>query len=242
MCLRILLLTMSVVLATACANRGSSMLHEPVGQSTVPSTRQPPADAAPPAAAEAVPNEGAANDVESYVTGKSAGPCGIEPPVVPFTASSTDVAEPQIQELRRLAECLTTAPFDTASVVLVGYTDVMGTGSDNLARGLKRAQVVMEQLMASGVRPGRIVVASAGELQRPHARWGMHAHRVEILIARGGPARPDEPPIARGVDAEGLAPRRPQSAAPAANASPPVRAPAPVPAPARRTLPPARGR
>jgi hypothetical protein len=39
----------------------------------------------------------------------------------------------------------------------------------HLELGLARAQLVMKHLMTSGVAPGRIVVASAGELQRPHA-------------------------------------------------------------------------
>jgi hypothetical protein len=83
---------------------------------------------------------------------------------------------------------------------------------------------VMRQLMNDGVGPGRIVVASAGELQRPHARWGLHAHRVEILIARGGPPRPDEAPVARGIDAEGMIRHPPPAGgAPAAGAAPPPR-------------------
>jgi outer membrane protein OmpA-like peptidoglycan-associated protein len=208
MSMRILLLT-GAAFSAACANR-SPELQQPVGQTMLGAPPAPPQDVATAVA----PPDSAPNDVEPYVTGKSAGPCGTEPPIIEFNASSTEIAEAQAQELRSLAACLTSAPYETASVVLVGYTDVMGTVPANLELGLARAQVVMRQLMSSGVAPGRIVVASAGELQRPHARWGLHAHRVEILIARGGPTRPDEAPIVRGIEAEGLL-RRPQTDTPA---------------------------
>ena len=116
--------------------------------------------------------------------------------------------------LRRLAECLNTPSFDKVSVVLIGYTDLIGNVSANLELGLTRAQGVMKQLMSDGVAPGRIVVASAGELQRPSARKGLHAPRVEVLFTWGGPTRPNEAPITRGIDAEGLLPRTRQPSSP----------------------------
>jgi len=95
--------------------------------------------------------------------------------------------------------------------------------------GLERATTVMKHLIDAGVSPGRIVVASAGELQRPSERWGVRAHRVEVLLARGGPPRPNEAPIARGIDAQGLLPR-PRSEV-VGRSSPGRLAPAPQPPP-----------
>ena len=128
--------------------------------------------------------------------------------MIAFDPSSADLRPEEIAEVQRLAGCLSTGGFETASIVLVGYTDVMGTVPANLELGLARAQTVMRQLMTDGIAPGRIVVATAGELQRPQASWGRDAHRVEVLLARGGPVRPNEAPIARGIDTEGMMPRR----------------------------------
>jgi outer membrane protein OmpA-like peptidoglycan-associated protein len=237
MSIRIVLL-MGAVFSGACLN-GRPQLHEPVGQTTGAVTPRNGTGASAAASSEDAPK-----GVEPYLEGEGAGPCGTEVPMIEFSGSSVEITEPQIQELQRLARCLTAPPFESASVVLVGYTDVIGTVASNLELGLTRAQLVMKQLLSGGVAPGRIVVASAGELQRPNARWGMHAHRVEILVARGGPPRPDEAPVARGIDAEGLMPRpRPATTtAPASAATtptrPPVRAtPAPSVAPPPRRRP-----
>jgi outer membrane protein OmpA-like peptidoglycan-associated protein len=170
----------------------------------------------------------ASNGLDPYLKGDGARPCGTAPPIIEFDATAAEISEPQVEALRRLAGCLNAAPYETAEVVLVGYTDVIGTFPANLEAGLARAQLVMKHLMNGGLAPGRIVVASAGELQRPHAQLGLRAQRVEILIARGGPARPNEPPIARGIDAEGLIPRRrqpekPQPGGPAPSGRPFVR-------------------
>lgn len=225
--LKHLLLFTGAWASAACAARGPAF-RDPVGQSMVGATRTERATGAAPETASASPSS-----VDAYVEGTGAGPCGATPPVVAFPPSSMELAEPQSVQLGRLAECLTSAPYDTASVVLVGYTDVMGTVPANLELGLARAQVVMRELMRGGVAPGRIVVASAGELQRPQAHWGLQAHRVEVLIARGGPARPNEAPVVRGIDAEGLMPRPPSTKPPA---SPPAAIPA---APPRTTSRPA---
>jgi outer membrane protein OmpA-like peptidoglycan-associated protein len=206
MSVRILVLTVAV-LSTACAKPGLN-LHQPIGQSTVGATPKPTPDSSAKAVGVAE-TDGASNGVQSYLTGESAGPCGVAPPIIEFDATFDEVSASQVEELRRLAGCLNSAPYETAEVVLIGYTDVIGTFPANLEVGLGRAQLVMKHLMSSGVAPGRIVVASAGELQRPHAPWGLQAQRVEILIARGGPPRPNEPPVARGIDAEGLI-RRPR--------------------------------
>jgi len=212
--MRILLLTLALcsTACAACAKR-SLNLHEPVGQSTVGAKPPPSPDDAAKGSAVAG-TDGASGDVEDYLTGESAGPCGKAPPIIAFDSPSAEISEPQIEELRRLAGCLKSGHYEKAEIVLIGYTDVIGTFPSNLELGLGRAQLVMKQLISSGVAPGRIVVASAGELQRPHAQLGLQAQRVEILISRGGPLRPNEAPIARGIDAEGMIPRRRQPDSP----------------------------
>jgi outer membrane protein OmpA-like peptidoglycan-associated protein len=223
MAMRTLLLLTGTIFSMACANRAPK-LEDPVGQTTTTDRVTPrPTQAA---------SAGASQEGDSGVAGESTDPCGAEPPIVQFNGTSTEIDEPQLQELRRLASCLNAAPHDKNNVVLVGYTDLIGTVSANLELGLTRAQVVMKHLVGGGVAPGRIVVTSAGELQRPRARMGLHAPRVEILLARGGPARPNEAPITRGIDAEGLMPRPRQAPSPT-NAAPTAR-PRPAPKPAGR--------
>jgi outer membrane protein OmpA-like peptidoglycan-associated protein len=208
------LLFMAAMFSTACAHQ----LQDPVG-----TTNRTPL----PSDARSAPPRTASHDVEPKVAGESADPCGAAPPIVEFNGSSTEIDEAQVEELKRLAKCLNEAPHEKNSVVLIGYTDLIGTVAANLELGLTRAQVVMKHLPSGGVAPGRIVVASAGELQRPHARLGLHAPRVEVLIARGGLPRPNEAPITRGIDAEGLVPRQRQ-AAPISAPSQPSNAPQPA--------------
>jgi outer membrane protein OmpA-like peptidoglycan-associated protein len=231
------LLLMSAISVAGCGGRGPT-LQQPIGQTVVtsaPSSRPRPPHAAVPG--------GGPQDADRDASGQDTEPCAKpELPIIDFYSSSTDVGAPQTSELQRLASCLTAAPYDSASVVLVGYADVRGTFPSNLELGLRRAESVMKLLVDQGVAPGRIVVASAGELQRPSAHWGLRAARVEVLLARGGPERPNEIPIARGIETEGLPLRRP---GPVAGPSP---APSRTPGGARTlprglaTPPPARGR
>lgn len=201
-----LLCFVGALASAGCADRGP-VLQQPVGTTTV----QLPA-----AAADAGPAPPAPPPASAEVC--------TDPPVVTFVRDETAVSEPQIDTLLRFAQCLNAAPNEGTTVVLIGYTDLIGTVPANIELGIVRAQSVMKHLTSGGVAPGRIVVASAGELQRPSARMGLHAPRVEVLIARGGPVRPNEAPIARGIDAEGLVRRPPSQVAPA---------PAPAPTPNR---------
>lgn len=218
------LVLVSAVFVGACAERAA--FQRPVGESSVMSSSAATTPVAAPA------EEGDAGSApERYLSGKGSGPCAMDTlPTIPFAPAATEPDPAQTQELQRIAACLSAPPWETASVVLVGYTDVEGAFPANLELGLHRSQAVMRQLLHGGIAPGRIVVASAGELQRPSARWGFRAHRVEILIARGGPPRANEEPIARGIEAEGLLPRPRATATASAPARPP---PAPAAAPAR---------
>jgi len=223
------LLLMSAVSTAACAERGPELRH-PVGQTMVASSASRGAHGASP--------DGSPDEVERYLAGKSGGPCGMdELPMIEF--ASRELGEREKLQLKRLASCLTAAPYETTSIVLIGHTDVIGTAPANLVLGLERATTVMKHLIDGGVPPGRIVVASAGELQRPRERWGVRAHRVEVLLARGGPPRPNEAPIARGIDAQGLLPR-PRSEVVGQNPpGRPMPAPQPPPqSPPMRMLPP----
>jgi outer membrane protein OmpA-like peptidoglycan-associated protein len=197
--------------SAGCADRGA-VLQQPVGTTTATATvTAAPADSA------AVAPAPSSDATPSAPPNANADLCA-DPPVVAFSGSSTVVTETQIEVLRHLAECLNAAPNEETTVVLIGYTDLMGTVPANIELGLTRAQGVMKELVSSRVAPGRIVVASAGELQRPSARLGLHAPRVEILVARGGAPRPNEAPITRGIDAEGLIrppPKKPVTSSPA---------------------------
>ena len=227
---------MGAVAASACAERGPE-LRQPVGQTMVAPSRGRGAHAATPGASP--------DDVARDLAGQRDGPCGMaELPVIEF--ASSELGEGEKLQLKRLAACLKAAPYETTSIVLIGHTDVVGTPPANLVLGLERARIVMMHLIEGGVSPGRIVVASAGELQRPRERWGVRAHRVEVLLARGGRPRPNEAPIARGIDAEGLLPRpraevvgqdAPGPPAPAPQPPPPMRLPQQQP-PGRVVAPP----
>lgn len=213
MSLRVLLLLAFV--PVGCA-KPSHTLPPTVGESTV---------GRPPAAASArseSPAQGADDPCE-------------QPPMVAFEPTSRELGAAEDEEIARLARCLSAPSNESLGVVLVGYTDVMGTVPANLELGLARSQAVMRRLIDAGVAPGRIVVASAGELQRPSSRWGQKAHRVEVLLARGGPVRPNEAPVARGIDADGLIRRGPATTTTSAPASPAVRPTTPATSPARPT-------
>jgi len=222
---------MSAVSATACGERGPE-LRQPVGQTMVGSTSVRGARIATPDESREVG--------ERYLAGQSGGPCGMdELPVIEI--ASKELGEREKLQLKRLAGCLTAPPYEKMSVVLIGHTDVIGTSPANLVLGLERATTVMKHLIDGGVSPGRIVVASAGELQRPRERWGVRAHRVEVLLARGGGARPNEAPIARGIDAEGLLPRpRTEVVGPPGRPAPPPPPPQPPQPPQRPQPPPMR--
>ncbi len=240
----VLLMVSVTSVAAACGPRGPELRD--VGVTMVTSARSrhsPQPDPSGRDGGAAAPDD-AAKSVEGYVTGKGTGPCGMDQlPMIAFAFGSGELDEAKIPEVQRLAGCLTTAPYDTSSVVLVGHSDVVGDAPANLSLGLERAEAVMKQLIEGGVSAARIVVASAGELQRPRARWGMQADRVEVLVARGGPPRPDEPPIARGIDARGLMPSPPRNAtsgAPPARPVPPARPPFLYGTPPPGYVPPAR--
>lgn len=193
MAMRAISFVLFALTTAGCAERGV-VLQQPVGSTIATAAPGERPSVAPATSHDALPDP---------APSANADPCA-DPPVVAFSGDSTAVTATQIDALLGLAECLNAPPNEDTTVVLVGYTDLMGTMPANIELGLTRAQRVMRHLMSGGVAPGRIVVASAGELQRPSARLGLHAPRVEILIARGGPPRPNEAPIARGIDAQGL--------------------------------------
>lgn len=221
-------LLVSAVSVAACSEGGPA-LRQPVGQTTVTSSSL---------------SSRSATTAAKTAADASTGSCeSAQLPTIEFASTSTALSEPQLAVVKGLAQCLASSADEKSSIVLIGHTDVVGTVPANLELGLVRAQAVMKELIDGGVSPGRIVVASAGELQRPSAQRGLSASRVEILVARGGPSRPNEAPITRGIDAEGLVPRPPMPAP--TNTMPPRPtfvprppsggvAPAPFPQPRRR--------
>lgn len=88
--------------------------------------------------------------------------CSVRPPAVQFFAGSTSIEASQAQALAHVAECLDTA-FRGTEVVLVGRADPDAASEDERAMGMKRARLVRDRLVASGVAANRIVVASPAE-------------------------------------------------------------------------------
>lgn len=72
-----------------------------------------------------------------------------------FTAGSSQLTPKSLSDARRLAEDIANGKYDDKEVLLVGFTDAVG--QFNLNRGLsqRRAQVVLQQMIAS-VAPGAL--------------------------------------------------------------------------------------
>lgn len=79
----------------------------------------------------------------------------------PFDEAQT-VAQDR-PELRELAACLNSAPYQDVKLRLIGRTDAEGGQQYNQELGLRRAEYVKKQLVANGVNENRIATVSAGE-------------------------------------------------------------------------------
>jgi outer membrane protein OmpA-like peptidoglycan-associated protein len=73
-----------------------------------------------------------------------------------------------------------------ADVTVIGHTDTTGDATANVALGLRRAAVVRDLLLQSGVNPERIDVASHGEadllVRTPDETAEAQNRRVEVIV------------------------------------------------------------
>lgn len=188
------------LLAAACS-APKPELRQPVGETTVTSAPESPADvttdsglrtrAVPPRRPDA---------------GRAPEPCPELLPSFLFEPSSAVVSPAQSDELRRLAACLATGAHRDKVVVAIGHTDAVGDGRANLALGLERALKVRAFLVAHGLDDARVIATSAGELSTATTRPG---RRVDLVLAmpeaaggapRPAPVEPDlstQPPAVR---------------------------------------------
>jgi peptidoglycan-associated lipoprotein len=74
----------------------------------------------------------------------------------------------------------------TDDILIQGYADERGTKEYNLALAERRARSLRDQLVARGIEPGRIVLASYGVgrpvcTEKTDSCWGQN-RRADILV------------------------------------------------------------
>lgn len=116
------------MLSYACAKKPT--LRQPVGETFVTSAEATGADASgyvPPA-------------TELYLAEQLPNPCGVDQlPYIEFEFGSSTLSDAQENTLSRTAKCLTTKPFDSTRLILVGRADPIGSTTYNLALAYDRA-------------------------------------------------------------------------------------------------------
>lgn len=143
-------------------------------------------------------DDSAGNTVGVVSTGKS-----VEPPVDEFDFDKTDIPPQHLARLGDLRMRLVTAP--SATVILTGHTDTVGSEKYNEGLGRRRAQAVKDFLTSGqGVNPTQVSIESKGEMEpaagQPPAKLDPQAgeknpknRRVEIevsgLTAAGSPSK-----------------------------------------------------
>lgn len=174
---------MAIVALVGCA-RGP-VLRQPVGESTVGTTRLTSAPILP-----SRPQEAPASGERDQAR-REPDACASMTPSVEFSFDSAVVNRTEDADLQNVARCLATPSLASATVLLVGHADPSGPSSYNLALGLERAHSVKEELVKKGIAAERIITATSGEAGA--AREGTaDGRRVDVWIRRegGGVAAP----------------------------------------------------
>jgi outer membrane protein OmpA-like peptidoglycan-associated protein len=181
------LVTVSFALVgIACAAARKPELTEPVGVSTVTSG---PVDV--PRQTGQRGDDPARPDVRAQ---RIESRCPAALPSFGFETDSDIVSAAQDDELRRLAACLTTAPYlRDATIIAVGHTDVVGSELYNLRLGLERASRVTAFLVSHGVPEDRLLATSAGDLPQEQTSSGRTGRRVDLFVVAGGRATTPPP-------------------------------------------------
>jgi peptidoglycan-associated lipoprotein len=81
-------------------------------------------------------------------------------PTVRFRSGQVSFGKTDVAALDNVARWLKDNPG--AGVVIEGHTDDLGTPSENIAVGEKRAASIMRYLVAKGIDPTRITIVSYG--------------------------------------------------------------------------------
>lgn len=114
-------------------------------------------------------------------------------PKFPFDSARAR-AQDQVQ-LQAFAACMNHPELASRTVLLVGRADPRGPAEYNEALGTKRAQRVKQLLIADGLNPDRIKIASEGELgamgDDPQYSYG-YDRRVDVIV-QGGVHTPGPP-------------------------------------------------
>lgn len=104
-----------------------------------------------------------------------------------FPSGERDATPIANQSLDQVAHALAQQPSDT-TFQIEGYTDSSGSESENLALSEKRAQLVADRLVESGIDSSRISVVGRGEAQpiadNNTAEGRAANRRVEIVVVR----------------------------------------------------------
>lgn len=104
-----------------------------------------------------------------------------------FPSGERDVSPIANQSLDQVAHALAQQPSDT-TFQIEGYTDSSGSENENLSLSEKRAQLVADRLVESGIDSSRISVVGRGEAQPiadNQTTEGRAANRrVEIVVVR----------------------------------------------------------
>jgi outer membrane protein OmpA-like peptidoglycan-associated protein len=80
-----------------------------------------------------------------------------------FATAEAKILPESIKVLNRALESLQAYP--TATIIIAGHTDSVGSESDNMALSLRRAQAVKDWLVARKINAARIKVAGKGETE-----------------------------------------------------------------------------
>lgn len=103
-----------------------------------------------------------------------------------FAFDSSALTDNAVEVLNTQVNWLTQRKHQNVNVIVQGYTDDRGTREYNLALGERRANAVMQYLVAHGVAADRISVISYGK-ERPavlgnnEAAWAQNRRAVTVV-------------------------------------------------------------
>ncbi len=109
--------------------------------------------------------------------------CGLKEAKLYFPFDSAEVKGNGDENVRSMADCLTSGNLRGKELVLVGHTDPRGTDEYNKALGKSRADSIAELLVAAGMPKDKLVVKSEGEQSASNDQddWPRD-RRVEVAV------------------------------------------------------------